>query len=387
MNRPPAPDDSPDEPARDAWLREALRHAPDADAAPSVAVRETILRKARAEAAAAPAARGPVGAWQRFRAAWSWLSGARVAAAFASVMVATVIGLIWWDRPIDESLRSVESPTTVASPTPAAEPAPTPAPSPPAPSAEPPRDLAAAAPPRTAPERKREAVRPRADTSNDARREARPTSPAAPRAADEARAMADATDSVTDRAADSTRADKQTREIDAAREQRAETVGQAKSAAPALRSAPAAAAGAMVAPAPAAAPAPASPPVAAAESRLARAAPFGALLEALAEETPRWRWQRDGRAERALTPELQAWLQRLNRAVAGRWSAADPAQATVQSPVQELRLLRDGGVQAIVRIGAEGRVRIEIAGEAPLTAQLAAQIASTLQRGLDDATR
>ena len=391
MNRPPAPDDSPDEPARDAWLREALRHAPDADAAPSVAVRETILRQARAEAATAPATPRPVGAWQRFSAAWSWLSGPRVAAAFASVMVATVIGLIWWDRPIDETLRPVEPPTTVAAPTPAAEPAPTPAPSPPAPSAEPPRDLAAAAPPRTVPERKRETVRPRAEASNDARLEAKPSPPAAPRADDEARALADAAESAADTAADSARADKESKEIDTARERRAETVAQAKSAAPAMRSAPAAAAGTMHAPAPAAAPAPPSPPVASAESRKARAAPLGALLEALAEETPRWRWQRDGGAERALTPELQAWLQRLDRAVAGRWSAAEPGQgsgqAQVQAPAQELRLLRDGGVEAIVRFGTDGRVRIDIAGEGPITAQLPAAIASALRRGLDDANR
>jgi hypothetical protein len=386
MDQPPTSNDSPDEPARDAWLSEALRHAPDADAAPSVAVRETILRQARAEAATAHATPRPAGGWQRLSAAWSWLSGPRVAAAFASVMVATVIGLIWWDRPIDEALRPVEPPTTVAAPAaapaPAEEPAPAPAPSRPAPSAEPPRDLAAATPPRTAPERKREAVRPRADTSNDVRRDAPTTPPAAPRAADDTRALGDA--------AESARADKEAKEIDAARERRAEPLAQAKSAAPAMRSAPAATAGSLYAPAPAAAPAPAPPPVAAAESRQARSsAPLGALLEALADEAPRWRWQRDGNAEQTMTPELQAWLQRVDRAAAGRWSAADPGQGSgqVQAPAQELRLLRDGGVQAIVRLGADGRVRIDIAGEAPLTTQLPAAGAAALRRALDDATR
>jgi hypothetical protein len=390
MNRPPTLDDSPDEPARDAWLSEALRHAPDADAAPSVAVRETILRQARAEAAASPTPPRPIGAWQRFNAAWSWLSGPRVAAAFASVMVATVIGLMWWDRPIDEALHPVEPQATVAAPAPAPTPArEPPAAAPAAPSAEPSRDLAAAAaPPRVALERKREAKQrgaSPADPSNDARREAA-TAPAAqataaaPRAADEARAPADTNDTAPDNA----RADKATKEIDAARERRAETA-QAKAAAPALRSAPAAAAGSMYAPAPAAAPAPAPPPVAAAESRPSRAAPLAALLEALAEESPRWRWQRDGTSERALTPELRAWLQRLDRAVAGRWSSADPAQA--QAQVLELRLLRDGAVQTIVKLGADGRVRIDIAGEPPLTAQLPSASVATLRRALDDATR
>ena len=391
MNRPPisddSPDDSPDEPARDAWLSEALRHAPDADAAPSVAVRETILRQARAEAAASPTPPRPVGAWQRFNAVWSWLSGPRIAAGFASVMVATVVGLMWWDRPVDEALRPAEPPATVAAPaatpTPEPEPAPTPAPSPPAPSVEPPRDLAAAAPPRAALERKREA-RPRAesrvDTSNDARREA-PAQRAAPRTADEAARLAEAPGSA--------RADKEAKEIDAARERRFESAA-AKAAAPAMRSTPGAAAGALDASAPAAAaavaPAAPAPPVAAAQSRPARAAPLGALLEALAEESPRWRWQRNDGAERALSPQVQAWLQRLAGTVAGGWSGAGLAKPSPGSD-QELRLLRDGGVQAIVRFGADGRVRIDIAGEAPLTTQLPTADAAALRRALDDATR
>ena len=399
MNRPvspnDSPNDSPDEPARDAWLSEALRHAPDADAAPSVAVRETILRQARAEAAISPRPPRPATAWQRFNAVWSWLSGPRVAAGFASVMVATVVGLMWWDRPIDEALRPAEAPATVAAPaaapTPAPQPAPTPAPALPAPNAEPPRseprrDLAAAAPPRATLERKREAVGPRTETSSDKRREA-PAAPAPPRAADETRTLADAPDSA--------RSEREAKELDVARERRAETA-QAKAAAPApaLRSAPAAAAGATQAPTAAmAVPAPASPPVAAATApplRQARTAPLRALIEALGEESPRWRWQRDGAGEQALTPQLQAWLQELDRALAGRRSNADSAGLALapdQGRTQELRLLRDGGVQAVVRFEADGRIRIEIAGEVPLTAQLPAASTSALRRALDDATR
>ena len=50
------PDD--DNVPRDAWLREALRHAPDAEAAPSHKVDENILRMGRA--AVAPRTERPV---------------------------------------------------------------------------------------------------------------------------------------------------------------------------------------------------------------------------------------------------------------------------------------------------------------------------------------
>jgi hypothetical protein len=385
MNQPPTRNDSLDEPARDAWLSEALRHAPDADAAPSVAVRETILRQARAAAASSSPPRPGRNAWQRINAVWSSLSGPRVAAAFASVMVATVVGLMWWDLPIDEALRPVEPPATVAAPAAVPAPAQTPTSEPPAslraPAAEAARDQAPAAPPRAAPERKREAVKSRAGTSNDARREA-PAAPAAPRAADETRALADAPDTA--------RADKDAREVDLARERRAENA-QAKAAAPALRSAPSAATGMLYAPAPAAAPAPIAPGAAAAQSTQARPAPLAGLLEALAEalaeKSPRWQWQREGAGERTLTPELRAWLQRLDHAVAGRWSSVDPGQESAPAQAQGLRLLHDGGLRAIVRLGTDGTVRIDIAGEAPLVAQLPPASAAALRRALDDATR
>ena len=396
MTRPPARDDSHDEPARDAWLSEALRHAPDADAAPSVAVRETILRQARAAAASSSPRASGSSAWQRFNAVWSWLSGPRVAAGFASVMVATVVGLMWWGRPIDEALRPVEPPATVAAPAAAPAPVQTPSseppPSLPAPTAEAAHDLARAAPQRPAPERKREAVKSRGGTSNDARLEAAP----APRAADETRALADAPAT----ARDDKVANKDAKEIDAARERRAESE-QAKAAAPALRSAPGAATGMLYAPAPApapaptpapaAAPVPTAPGAAALQSTQARPAPLAALLQALAEAaaetSPRWQWQREGAAERALTPELHAWLQRLDRAVAGRWSGVDPGQESAAAQAQGLRLLHDGGLRAIVRLGPDGRVRIDIAGEAPLVAQLPPANAAALRRALDEATR
>jgi hypothetical protein len=89
---------------RDAWLREALRHAPDADAAPPRDLSETILAQARA-AARADGARARVGRRRHSVVAlWDWLARPPVAAGFASVVAATLVGLMWWDRPLDETL-------------------------------------------------------------------------------------------------------------------------------------------------------------------------------------------------------------------------------------------------------------------------------------------
>ncbi|XVJ71613.1 MAG: hypothetical protein HEQ39_19955 [Rhizobacter sp.] len=88
----------------DAHLRTALRHAPDADAAPPAALSAAILSQARAAASikqtstqAEPLA--PV--WQLLawlRQGWLALSQPALAAGVASVMVASVVGVMWWDR-------------------------------------------------------------------------------------------------------------------------------------------------------------------------------------------------------------------------------------------------------------------------------------------------
>ncbi len=94
---------------RDAWLREALRHAPDSGATPPSVLSDAILAEARA-AAARPttrlSTRGDVrrASTNPFLAFWSWLARPPVAAGFASVMAATLVGLMWWDRPMDEAL-------------------------------------------------------------------------------------------------------------------------------------------------------------------------------------------------------------------------------------------------------------------------------------------
>ena len=90
---------------RDAWLREALRHAPDAHAAPPANVSHAILAEARSQVRATqgakPHAHTAVSPLLSF---WSWLARPPVAAGFASVMAATLVGMMWWDRPMDEAM-------------------------------------------------------------------------------------------------------------------------------------------------------------------------------------------------------------------------------------------------------------------------------------------
>jgi len=120
---------------RDAWLREALRHAPDADAVPPTGVSEAILAKARAQAqGGAPARTRPArgSAANGLAAFWDWLARPPVAAGFASVMAATLVGLMWWDRPMDEAMPRAPALTAERSGAPRlASPAPTTAEAPP----------------------------------------------------------------------------------------------------------------------------------------------------------------------------------------------------------------------------------------------------------------
>lgn len=103
----------PGEPEPDAMLRAALRHAPDRDAHPPEAVSAQILLKAR-RAAAAPAPSPSGGAWQRVRGWLQALTRPVPAAAFAGLMLATVIGVMWQDGPPpersdDRELRAVQA--------------------------------------------------------------------------------------------------------------------------------------------------------------------------------------------------------------------------------------------------------------------------------------
>ena len=134
MNRP-VPPDMPDA-DRDAWLSEALRHAPDADMAPPASLSEMILREAQAKAKpTAPAPRPPMPWWTRL---WVWSAKPAVGAGLASVMVASLVGVMMWDRPLQDSSPRVR----VDLPVQAAAPAPVP---PPPSVVAPPQEQAAAA--------------------------------------------------------------------------------------------------------------------------------------------------------------------------------------------------------------------------------------------------
>jgi hypothetical protein len=112
---------------RDAYLEVALRHAPDAGIDAPASLSAAILREARGAAArAAPrrawsgmasdpsGAAGLVAALLRF---WAWLARPPVAGAFASLMVATLAGVMWWGEPIE---RTLELPLAKADSAPAA---------------------------------------------------------------------------------------------------------------------------------------------------------------------------------------------------------------------------------------------------------------------------
>lgn len=83
MNRPDDPID------RDARLLAALRHAPDRDALPPPALSAAILARAREQAKQRAAPR----AWRQMLDAWRLPP--HLAAAFGSVAVAAVVGLMW----------------------------------------------------------------------------------------------------------------------------------------------------------------------------------------------------------------------------------------------------------------------------------------------------
>ena len=100
---------------KDARLLAALRNAPDHDVAPPAQLKRSIFEDARR--AVRPSTR--MGAW-----AWpAWLQQPAGAAAFASVMMAGVIGLMWRDGPPPETQVVAEMPahttadTTAPAPT------------------------------------------------------------------------------------------------------------------------------------------------------------------------------------------------------------------------------------------------------------------------------
>jgi len=330
-----------DEPTRDAWLSQALQHAPDAEAAPPAALSEAILRQAREAVkptrAAAPArTTNPLLQW------WSWLARPPIAAGFATVMVATLVGVMWWDRPLDAFGPQPEAPAAPAAPAPGAQDknevaqAPTVAPAPP-----PARDESKAI-------ARSEPKKPRSI--------APPSPPAAQRE------RADASRAPTPPAA--------TGELQARTADAAPPPAAAAAPAPAPMSAPAAVADS-------AAKSATAPPAAGLMLRRQDAETFTPLID----QPERWAWQR-GAGRQSATPALQRWLAQLDRAV--RWR---PANSTAPAAADDnvLQLWRDGAPRATIVFGDDA-VWLTPAGGAPLMAPLTPDAAAALKSALIAAT-
>lgn len=364
---------------RDAWLREALRHAPDAGAAPSHKVDENILRMGRA--AVAPRAERPVhatpaplpssGSWTDGLASlWAWLARPPVAAGFASVMVATVVGVMWWGRSPEDMQPPQEAPVAAATPTPserAEERAAAPAAATTLPEAA--RRAAdasarvAATPDAEAPARKLAA----APTPAPAAPAAPPRTEAPPVAVAAAPpAPAPATMPAAPAPQNAAAADTAARARESAERR---DLAAAKSAAPAgagapqqtEATAPSALAGRAVA-----------------ASTALETPGFSNLRFEIRRKPEAWTWTRDDGAARPVDEATEAWIAQTDRAARTVWQAG--AVGAEQSTTT-LRFTRDGVVRAVLRLGPTG-MRLTRGGKtesAELSRGQAAALLSSLE--------
>ena len=112
MSQPPADDD-----LRDAHLLTALRHAPDRDVTPPAHVSAAILGHAR-QAVRAPKAHTP--AWPgSLRAVFDRLWQPAPLAAFGTLAMATLIGVLWGGQDAPDATPSLRSVPAAAAPPPA----------------------------------------------------------------------------------------------------------------------------------------------------------------------------------------------------------------------------------------------------------------------------
>ena len=422
-----------EEPARDAWLSEALRHAPDALASAPPALSDAILRQARAAAASARKTVPPRPTRTWAAAVWSWLARPPLAAGFASVMVAALVGLLWWDRPMDEALPAWPAAPVTAAPAaaPATEPAVTGAVGaasaaaevadgraevahaapPPHAGAEPAAKARPPASPSTPPtarrdrpapvpfgaERKRlQAPDPEKAVKEDVQVQPAaqpapplmpPTTIQAPAAMTPAPAEARAAPASPQLTAPPSAEVQLQRELSAPRAADSAVAPAARDESGQSTTAKAAsngiAAGALakVAPAP-------EPPAAFAAPRRqelaakARTTPLAELLAQIAAQPQRWSWQRSGGVQ-AMTPSLQAWLAQLDAASAARWSNRAANDMEVD---KGLRLYRDGSLQATLGLTDTGvSFAPAAAAERASHAALAPSLLTALKRALDEA--
>lgn len=313
----------------DPRLRAALRHAPDTDLQAPPQLRAQLL------AAARDAVRPKTRWWQR----WLLPSPLGASGAFATLLLAGFITLLWRGEP-PPAVVEPAAPAVAA-----AAPEPTPAP-----------------PPRQA---ERQALADRAAaTARQVQQPARQAAEKAAHAANTAAAAAKA----------------------AATERAAETVaaGRLADAAPAPAPAPATAPAAAPVIAPTAAPPPPPPPMAAvpalSELRRAPATRMAALAPPRATGTD-WlaagvTWQIDGAAP---VPADSAWLRDLLRLAEGRWQTT-PLQAL---PAARQLLLGSGAARLALSLGDSELLWCETPAPCrvtPLSADEARRLRDALQR-------
>lgn len=367
---------------RDAWLSEALRHAPDAALGPPAEVSGEILRRARAAMSPAHHDR-PFGALRGVADWWAWLARPPVAAGFASLMLATLVGMLWWGRPLDEALPRGPA---FATPAPAVAPearAPTEVPAAP-PAA--PKSLDAATP--QAPQRQG-APKPKlaaAQRESESKMAAQKAAPRADLKSDgvvAAGAAASAAKAATPLAVEKSAA--------APAPTSPMPLADARDTAPQSARARAEVAAGVAAPAVAPLSATGKSASNAAALRSARAplemrpVALDALRAALASDPQRWTWQRETGGRGPMNVALQRWLAGLDQTTAQRWRAASTSPPPGE--MIEIQLLRDGKLHSTLRIVAT-TVRIDSA-DAPTASQeveLPPAAAAALRLDLEAAT-
>ncbi len=373
------PDD--DKLPHDAWLRQALRHAPDADAAPSRKVDENILRMGRAAVAprverpvqATPAPLPASGGWAEGLAAlWAWLARPPVATGFAGVMVATLVGVMWWGRSPEEMQPPQEVPVAAAPATPserAAEPATPPAATAALPDAA--RKAADAAPRgrgdtgcRGSGTQDGRGARPGAGARHTGRATAQGRGPGG--GGRRAAGTGPRGDAGRPAAQNAAAADMATRARETAERR---DLAAAKSAAPA----------GAVAPQQAEAAAPSALAGRAAAASTALETPgFSNLRFEIRRKPEAWTWTRDDGAPRPMDEATEAWIAQTDRSARTVWQAG--AVGADQSTTT-LRFTRDGVVRAVLRLGPAG-MRLTRGGKTE-SAELSRGQAAALLSSLD----
>jgi hypothetical protein len=336
-----------DDDARDPHLREALRHAPDAQLQAPAALGEFILNEARAKARD-PRAAVPDATPRWAVRLWAWLARPAVATGFAGVMAATLVGLMWWDQPMDEALPrhpasaqapAPERPASALGPAVPAAPAVTP-------QAPVQADRAAT---RTAPVRKPATAATAGAGAEPALATPAPQAPPAPAAAPPAPSAEANADAL----------------LAQAEEQKRER----SSIAPAEATSRRAAAKAQLN-----------------ESRLQREgeayARVASVRATIAGEPSRWAWQRANAASQPMNDAVDTWLAELDASAGAGWQPRS-GRETAAPRGRALALLRDGQVQHSFQLTERGVLWLR--GHTAWHAELPAEALATLQAALDSA--